>query len=1023
MASDYQKITSDNIRRRGEEFDDIGEWISEQFYSDRTHFIYELLQNAEDALSRRFRDNSDSKIPRRVQFRLYPNRLEFRHFGKLFTEDDVRAISDILKGTKAIDQNQIGKFGIGFKSVYAFTSTPEVHSGDEHFFIERYIRPKNADQIPKLEDQETLFVFPFNHDRVTPEDSLRSISNKLNNIGVRTLLFLKHINEIEWLVGNDSKGTYLKEVRRRGDSRQVTVVGQNNGTEESEDWLMFERPVHHPGSTESVKVEIAFRVEVDGKTNKEKIVKSKASPLVIFFPTEQETRFGFLVQGPFLPTPSRDNILKDSEWNKLLIREVAQLVSETLPKLKEMGFLNVSLLETLPIRSDDFPADGIFRPIFESSLAVFGKLPLLPTDIGNYITSGNAKLARGADLRKLIRPTQLQTLCNSKQALQWLSGEITENQSPDLWKYLSQELKIEIIDPDSFARKIYLSFLETQDDDWIKEFYGYLLGQESLWRAARNSWDSPGILRNKELLRLNDNKHVKPFKPDGQPYAFLSPTGGLNYPEIKAEVTKNERSLEFLKKLGIREVGERELIESLLKSYYVKGSPDPTPEDHIKHMKRFVTWSQKSVDKALFDGHFLFLGANVQNYYTPDACYIDLPFKDTSLSCLFDSDSENEPNKVGLWQEYNNIDGFQEFAISLGVMDSIKITKRSIYEHPLKVNLQEDWYKGARKTSNQIDIDYFVEGLDDYLDRKNVDVSKLIWNTMRNADPSVLTAKFRPNSTCPIREAPSSLVLSLQKNEWIPNKEGVLCAPDKLSKNLLLNDFVYDDRNGWMSSIQFGTTTQDSASENDQKQQHAQALGIENLESIEIIRAIDKNPALLVKIRSIIESEKNKIIFPIRPSQNPERREEKMAKEIQGVPEKTYQPRERSVRISLPSKQDRETFLRESYTNSDGQMVCQICKNEMPFKKRDGHYYFEAVEVLSDQDIEHEALYLALCPLCAAKYKEFVKRDAELIESLEASIITSEKPEIPICLGQFQTTIKFVETHFLDLKTIIKKDT
>jgi len=205
---------------------------------------------------------------------------------------------------------------------------------------------------------------------------------------------------------------------------------------------------------------------------------------------------------------------------------------------------------------------------------------------------------------------------------------------------------------------------------------------------------------------------------------------------------------------------------------------------------------------------------------------------------------------------------------------------------------------------------------------------------MRNADPSVLTAKFRPNSTCPIREAPSSLVLSLQKNEWIPNKEGVLCAPDKLSKNLLLNDFVYDDRNGWMSSIQFGTTTQDSASENDQKQQHAQALGIENLESIEIIRAIDKNPALLVKIRSIIESEKNKIIFPIRPSQNPERREEKMAKEIQGVPEKTYQPRERSVRISLPSKQDRETFLRESYTNSDGQMVCQIARMRCLSKTR-----------------------------------------------------------------------------------------
>ena len=44
MASDYQKITDDNIRRRGTEFDDIGRLISEQLYPDRAHFIYELLR-------------------------------------------------------------------------------------------------------------------------------------------------------------------------------------------------------------------------------------------------------------------------------------------------------------------------------------------------------------------------------------------------------------------------------------------------------------------------------------------------------------------------------------------------------------------------------------------------------------------------------------------------------------------------------------------------------------------------------------------------------------------------------------------------------------------------------------------------------------------------------------------------------------------------------------------------------------------------------------------------------------------
>jgi len=142
MPSNYDYISKDNIRRRGEEFDDIGHLISERLYSDRSHFVYELLQNAEDALERRFRDGRQNNSPCGVKFLLFKDRLEFRHFGHLFNENDVKGISDVLKGTKIEDISQIGKFGIGFKSVYAFTATPIIHSGDEHFIIERYIRPK-----------------------------------------------------------------------------------------------------------------------------------------------------------------------------------------------------------------------------------------------------------------------------------------------------------------------------------------------------------------------------------------------------------------------------------------------------------------------------------------------------------------------------------------------------------------------------------------------------------------------------------------------------------------------------------------------------------------------------------------------------------------------------------------------------------------------------------------------------------------------------------------------------------------
>ena len=68
MPSDYEAITRDNIHRRGVEFDDIGNLLAEKLYGDRAHFIYELLQNAEDALALRYQ--KDPGVSGDVTFRL-----------------------------------------------------------------------------------------------------------------------------------------------------------------------------------------------------------------------------------------------------------------------------------------------------------------------------------------------------------------------------------------------------------------------------------------------------------------------------------------------------------------------------------------------------------------------------------------------------------------------------------------------------------------------------------------------------------------------------------------------------------------------------------------------------------------------------------------------------------------------------------------------------------------------------------------------------------------------------------------
>ena len=82
-------------------------------YSDTAHFIYELIQNADDTGATK------------IKFILEKDRLIFKHNGSHFSLDNVRAITSIGYSTK--QENQIGKFGVGFKSVFQYTSTPKIY--------------------------------------------------------------------------------------------------------------------------------------------------------------------------------------------------------------------------------------------------------------------------------------------------------------------------------------------------------------------------------------------------------------------------------------------------------------------------------------------------------------------------------------------------------------------------------------------------------------------------------------------------------------------------------------------------------------------------------------------------------------------------------------------------------------------------------------------------------------------------------------------------------------------------------
>ena len=191
MPADYAKIRDENIARYG--WDTAVLDLLGHLYSERTHFIFELIQNAEDAGATA------------LAFELFGDRLEVRHDGRPFTEADVRGVCGVAQSGKSGDLTKIGQFGIGFKSVYAYTATPRVHSGAEHFRIDHYVRPSPAEPMENpaepagnlaKDSPDTLFIFPFDHDTVPAATAVGEISAALNRIEPATLLFLRNITRL-----------------------------------------------------------------------------------------------------------------------------------------------------------------------------------------------------------------------------------------------------------------------------------------------------------------------------------------------------------------------------------------------------------------------------------------------------------------------------------------------------------------------------------------------------------------------------------------------------------------------------------------------------------------------------------------------------------------------------------------------------------------------------------------------------------------------------------------------------------
>ena len=1030
MPSDYNKIRKDNIREYGEGVRHLA--FLGGLYADRTHFIFELLQNAEDAGASR------------IWFRLFEDRLEVTHDGRPFNEDDVRGVCGVGEGTKAEDLTQIGKFGIGFKSVYAYTTKPEVHSGDENFRIKNYVRPYSVGPRTVDDSWTTLFVFPFDAPSVDPESARREIGVCLCNLNVRTLLFLRKIKEIEYELP-DTSGVYMREEAAQGSARKVEVLGQHNGLEENEKWLIFQRPVTVSDGSVRVLVEAGFRIETDANDKTESIERENNTPLVVYFPTEKDTKLGFLIQGPYRTTPARDNIPGNDDWNKKLIRETAELVVESLRQLKEMGLLSVSLLGALPIRFED---NGRFNYSHESALGdfykefypIFSKVrealrteELLPANDGTFVSARNAKLVRGAELMKILNRERLSALFQSRVEIKWLSSDITQDRTPDLRSYLMQELDIEEVTPETFASKLSDQFLAGQDDKWFIRFYEFLSDQKAL---------TGGILRNKPILRLQDGGHVNPFWNDGAPNAYLVAGSDTetSLPIVKVELSRREEVRQFLEALGIPELDlVEEVIETILPKYNntVNVSSKKNKSHLIKIERAYSTDSNEKKSRLveqLRETPFILAehpSSGETNYRRPNEVYLG---SDELRMYFCDNESFN----------YVKPDHPQSALFrDLGVEETVRICRK---EKDSQGYIPIVSHHGRHKRGlDGFDPDIHVDGLECAISHSTPGKSVFIWNEIAipNSDCIHGIIEKSTRQTYERREKEEQLSefgKLLTETAWLPDSNGNMHKPCDLTLDDLPESFDRDER----LADQLGMKKNVVA-------KLAEEAGIKET-TLNIARRIDAAPPKIKQqIDSLLQKEnepppqQGKIPFAEALSKtfsapgklpsnddtesggstpNPSRRREKIQKDIANDIESESDLGERftfGIRKKWKGKDDqvRVAFV-EWYSGQ-----CQICKKT--FIQRNGSPYFEGLYLVSQTTagwIDRVGNVLCLCAEHSAMFQFGRKEvDEDIIQQVMRLKVKAEgggHPAIRMKLCGSPVEIEFAEKHLIDLQEMIK---
>lgn len=1051
IAAQRQKLLDGIDANEG----DINLRIFEDFYPDEAHFIYELLQNAEDAGATE------------VAFELTAHACFFEHNGsRHFNERDIRGITGIFNSSKKDSPDKIGKFGVGFKSVFVYTDTPVIYSKDYSFKILKLVLPQPIKPKEELGDK-TRFEFPFNNPKKSVKTAFSEVKAGLEQLSETSLLFLNNLRYISWRIG-EQEGAVLREEHS---TSHVEVLKLSDGKEVlSSHWLRFAAPVQNVDKftapmegVERQKVAVAFELAFVGDASsfdekkplakQLKIVPALRGKVAVFFPAEKETSgLRFHIHAPFIPELSRASI-KSSPENLPLFEQLASITASSLHEIKALGLLTSEFLSVLP--NNDDPLPDRYALIRNAVLSEMRSASLVPTSAGGFSPATRLYQSPAA-LKSLLSASDLAFLTNRSDHPEWAIGAM---QGSNQHRFLAN-LGIQVLDV-GFLKVIFetrarkndglsgdacaldqsvINWLNAKTFIWLQTLYAMLYKHCEELNSKRRP--SNPIYFSSEPDSYEKLSHVYFIKLASGKWGVGNRTYFQNGPSSETDpfprvderllttgdkMAQQEEAKRFLEKLGVRVPNEADEIPLLLKARYGAKSMPPSDQNYLTDLQRMMTFLKKNDDKEhIFANYRIFKVASPScQWATGSKVYLDEPFIRSDLKLLYELTTDPNIKRFPLDTWYLSCgipkEELIQFVQKLGgqrEFDKLYITA-SCAQNPNWDYLSKapGWRAG-----NVINRDFALAPETMLLLKsQQLEMARLVWEALCRSEAvrqTILEACYQLTESGGPHRSASQLVCQLQVLAWVPQTDGSFVRPSAAMASRMPKGFAIDRGYKWLEVVGFGSDEKKLETASVQREEKLKDLGISQ-----------KTLALAQLLENLSETEFERLLagaeqgkagsveLPDRPIRNADVRSDRVRDQAKATLEKSSVIKPRSVQLGIEdAKVEAKLYLADQYTNTSGQMICQACKGEMPFKLPNGSYYFEAVEIIHSGSKRFREGFLALCPNHAAAYKY---ANAQC-NSMFDVIANTTGNEIELALGNVETTIYFTQTHLADVKACLK---